>query len=232
MDDLGQLQAGRPAAQDDEAPRDLRHARRLAGAPDARELAQARDGGDDGVGAARDHDVLGRVTDAVDLHDARSGEAARPADEGDAAVGEPALLPGVGPLRDHVVAPRERRPHVHLRARPDVARALHGLAGAEQRLGRDARPVGALAPDQLALDHGDAQAALGQGGGAVLAGGAPAEHDDVVVGAHVGSSSPDCSLIMYSAYQEGQSSSRCPSALLVLAVGGLRAPQRARQVGD
>ena len=129
-------------------------------------------GGIDGVGAARDHDVLGRVAHGVDLDRARAGEPPRPPDEGDAPLREPALLPGVGPLRDHVVAPGECRLDVHLRARPDVARALHGLAGPEQRLGRDARPVGALAPDQLALDDGDPQAALGQGGRAVLAGGA------------------------------------------------------------
>src|SRR5215207_434065 len=61
VDDLGKLQAGRPTAQDDEAPGDLRHARGLASAPEPRELAQARHRGDDGVGAARDHDVLGRV---------------------------------------------------------------------------------------------------------------------------------------------------------------------------
>ncbi len=43
-----------------------------------------------------------------------------------------------------------------------VARALHRLARAQQRLGRDARPVGALTADQLALDDGDAQSAVGQ----------------------------------------------------------------------
>ena len=61
---------------------------------------------------------------------------------------------------------------------------MHRLARAQQRLGRDARPVGALAPDQLALDERDAQAALGEGGCAVLAGRAAPEDDDVVVAAH------------------------------------------------
>src|SRR5258707_8476987 len=44
---------------------------------------------------------------------------------------------------------------------------------------------------------------------AVLAGGAGADHDDVVV-AHVGSSSPACSRTMYSAYQSGQLTSNSP----------------------
>ena len=68
-----------------------------------------------------------------------------------------------------------------------LAGAVHGLARAQQRLRRDARPVGAFAADQLALDDGDAQPARGQRGGAVLAG-RPAAEDDHVVVAHVGSS--------------------------------------------
>ena len=58
------------------------------------------------------------------------------------------------------------------------------LARTQQRLGRDAGPVGALAADELALDDGDAQAALRERAGAVLARRAAAEHDHVVV-AHV-----------------------------------------------
>ena len=208
--DLAQLQAGRPAAQHDEAPRDLLHARRLPGAPHAGELAQAGDRRDERVGAARDDDVVGRVACAVDLDDARSGEAARAAHDGDPPVGQPALGAGVVPVGDHVVAPGERRGDVHLRRGLDVARALHRLAGAQERLGGDARPVGALAADELPLDDGDAQAALGERGGAVLAGGAAAQHDHVIVGAHVGSSVPACSATMYREYQSGQFSSACP----------------------
>ena len=58
--------------------------------------------------------------------------------------------------------------------------------GPQQRLGRDAREVGALAADQLALDDRDPQAALGQRARAVLAGRAAADHDHVVVIAHLG----------------------------------------------
>ncbi len=84
----------------------------------------------------------------------------------------------------------KRRLDVDLGGRRRVARAVDRLAGPQQRLGRDARPVRALAPDELALDDRDAQAALGQCTRAVFARRARAEHDHVVVAAHVGSSSP------------------------------------------
>ena len=75
---------------------------------------------------------------------------------------------------------------IDLCGRRRLARAMDRLAGPEQRLGRDARPVGALAADELALDDGDPQAALGECAGAVLAGRAGAEDDDVVVAVHRG----------------------------------------------
>ena len=73
---------------------------------------------------------------------------------------------------------------------PPLRRAPDGLTRSQQRLGRNARPVGALASDEFALDNRDAQAPFGQRAGAVLAGRAAAEHDDVVVaaGAVVGAS--------------------------------------------
>ena len=51
--DLRQLDADRPAAEDEQPARDGLHAGRLAVAPDAVELAQARDRRDDRVGAGR-----------------------------------------------------------------------------------------------------------------------------------------------------------------------------------
>ena len=114
----------------------------------------------------------------------RAGEPARASQQVDAVVGQPALLAGVGVVGDHEVTPGEGRLDVDLGARRRLARGMHRLAGAQQRLGRDACPVGALAPDQLALDERDPQAALGQLAGAVLARRAAAEDDDVVVGAH------------------------------------------------
>ena len=131
-------------------------------------------------------------------------------------------LARVGVVRDHEVAPGERRLDVDLRVRRRLVRRVHGLARTQQRLRRDARPVRALAADELALDERDAQAALGERAGAVLARRAAADHDHVVV-AHCGSSSPDCSVTMYSAYQSGQFASASPGARLVLAVRGRRA---------
>src|SRR5204863_4168709 len=112
------------------------------------------------------------------------GEPAAAAQQRDPLAGEPALLPGVGVLGDHEVAPGEHGPDVDLRRGRRVARALHRLARPQHALRRDARPVRALAPDQLALDDGDAQPAGGERAGAVLPGGAGAQYDDVAVGAH------------------------------------------------
>src|SRR5262249_17676021 len=58
------------------------------------------------------------------------------------------------------------------------------LAGAKQRLRGNAGVVGALAGDQLALDHRDLQPALREVPGAVLARRSGPDHDHVVVGAH------------------------------------------------
>src|SRR4051812_17592525 len=87
---------------------------------------------------------------------------------------------------------------------------MHRLARSQQCLRRDACPVRALAPHELALHHGHAQAALGQSTRAVLTRRSAAEHDDVVLAVHVGSSSPARSRTMYSAYQSGQSGSASP----------------------
>ena len=179
--DLRHLDARRAAAQHEQAARDGLHARRLAGAPHALELTQSRDRGHDRIRAGRHDDVLRGVPDAVDLDHAGAGQPARAAQQVDAPLRQPALLAGVGVVRDHEVPPGQRGLDVDLGARPGVARALHRLARAQQGLGRDARPVGALAADQLSLDDGDAQSARRQRRGAVLAGGAAAEDDHVVV---------------------------------------------------
>src|SRR6266487_332434 len=121
---------------------------------------------------------------AIDLDHAGPGELASPPQQVNTVARQPALLPGVGVVRDHEVTPGQRRRGVDLRGGRRVARAVYSLAGAQQRLGRDARPVGALAPDQIALDQRDAQAAVGQLAGAMLARRA-ATHDDDVVVAHV-----------------------------------------------
>jgi hypothetical protein len=99
------------------------------------------------------------------------------------------------PVRRHVVAPRERGRGVKL--------AGHGLSGAggaprggqhvaraDERLGRHAAPVGALPADQLPLDQGDAQPAVGQPPGSVLAGRPGPDHDHVEGLRHLRPSSP------------------------------------------
>ena len=120
---LRHLDADRPAAEHEQPPRDGLHAGRLAVGPDALELAQARDRRHDRVGAGRDDDVLGGVAHAVDLDDADPGEPAAAAQQVDAAAREPALLARVGVVRDHEVAPGERRLDVDLRARRRLVRA-------------------------------------------------------------------------------------------------------------
>src|SRR5262249_49891383 len=104
---------------------------RLAAGPDALELTEARDGRDHGLGAVREHDVVGGVPGAVDLDRTGAGEPAAAAQEVDAVVREPALLPGVGVVRDHEIAPREHGLHVDLGGRGRLARGLNGLAGAQ-----------------------------------------------------------------------------------------------------
>ena len=115
---LRHLDADRPAAEHEQPARDGLHAGHLAVGPDAVELAQARHRRDDRVGAGRHDDVLGGVADAVDLDHARPGQPAAAAQQVDAVLGEPALLAGVGVVRDHVVAPGERRRDVDLARSP------------------------------------------------------------------------------------------------------------------
>ena len=125
--------------------------------------------------------MLRGVAYAVDLDDARPGESAAASQQVDPRAGQPVLLAGVGVVGDHEVAPGERRGDIDLRIGRRVARGVDGLARAQQRLGRDAGPVGALAADELALGERDVQSRGGQRGGGVLAGRAAADDDDVVV---------------------------------------------------
>ena len=76
---LRHLDADGTAAEDEQPARHRLHAGHLAVRPDALELAQARDGRHDRVGARGQDDVLGRVPNAVDLDDADTGEPPAPA---------------------------------------------------------------------------------------------------------------------------------------------------------
>ena len=121
---------------------------------------EARDGRHDRIGTIRQHDVLGGVAHTVDLDHARPSEAG-PCRAAGRCPPPPASAPG----RRRVIRDHEVR-HLHglgvdLGVRRGVARGMHRLAGAQQGLGRDARPV-ELAPDQLALDDRGAQSTLGQ----------------------------------------------------------------------
>ena len=82
---------------------------------------------------------------------------------------EPALLAGIGVVGNHEVAPGERRVNVEFRFHQRVTSGVDGLAGAKQRLRRNASPVRALAADEFALNNGDAQATFGERTRAVFA---------------------------------------------------------------
>src|SRR5271165_1100093 len=176
------------------------------------------------------------MADAPDFDRAGPGQPARAAQQVDAPARQPALLAGIGIVRHHEVPPGQRGCHVDLRARADVARALHRLARAQQRLRRNTRPVRAFPADQLPLHDGDTQPARSQRRGTMLPRRPAAEDnhvivparahrflrrslvrpgtsrpdDDHVVVAYVGSSVPACSATMYLAYQSGQFASASP----------------------
>jgi hypothetical protein len=95
----------------------------------------------DRIRAGRHDDVLGGVGRTAELYHAWPGEPAAAAQQVDARAGREALLPGVGVIGDHEVTPRQRRLDVAFRGGRGLARAIHRLAGAQQRLGRNARPV-------------------------------------------------------------------------------------------
>ena len=186
-DGLGHLDADRPAAEDEQAARDLLHPGRLAVGPQAVELAQAGDRREHRIRAGGQHDMLGGVARPVDLDDAGPGEPTGAAQDVDALTLRPALRTGVVVAADHEVAPGQRRGDIdraghRLGGAGRLARRPQRLTGTEQGLGRDARPVVALAAQPLALDDGHPQAAAGERGRAVLARRPRAHHDDVVVG--------------------------------------------------
>jgi hypothetical protein len=130
---LGHLHADRPTAEHEQATRDGLHARHLAVRPDAIELAESRDGRHDRIGAIRQDDVFGGVAHAVDLDHARPGEPTAAAQQRDPRTRQPALLAGIGVVRDHEVTPGKRRLDVDLRARRRLAGGVYRLPGPQQR---------------------------------------------------------------------------------------------------
>jgi hypothetical protein len=126
------------------------------------------------------------VLGVADRHAARAGDPRRTAQQLDSLALEPGGLARVLVVGDHEVAPLEGGRRVE-RSGHGLARAgrlaggLDGLARAQQRLRRDAGVVVAFAADQIALHDRDPQAAVGQVSGAVLAGRARPDHDDVEI---------------------------------------------------
>ena len=92
---LRHLYADRPASEHEQTTRDSLHAGHFAVGPDSFEAAQARYGWDDRFRPCRDHYVLGRIANAVDIDHARSGQSPTTAKEINAMIGEPALLSDV-----------------------------------------------------------------------------------------------------------------------------------------
>ena len=186
--DLRDLDPHRPTAEHEQVARDLRHAGGLPAAPNARELSQPVYRRHERVGAVRQHDMPRVMTYTIDLDRAGAAEPPTAAQQIDALALQPGLLAGVRVVGDHEVSPCEHRLHVDLRGPRGVPSGMRGLAGTQERLRRDARPVRALAAHQLSLDDGDPQAAIGQRARAMLTRRAAAHHDHVVVGGHIGSS--------------------------------------------
>ncbi|HEV7943382.1 MAG TPA: hypothetical protein VGP17_11340 [Solirubrobacteraceae bacterium] len=125
---LGHLHADRPATEDQQTARNGLHGGHLAVAPNAIELAQARHGRHDRIGAVGQDDVVCGVAHTVDLDDPRAGEPPAAAQQLDAAIGKEALLTGVGVVGDHEVTPGKRRLHIHFRGCGGIARPVDRLA--------------------------------------------------------------------------------------------------------
>ncbi len=166
---LGHLHADRPAAEDEQSAGHRLHRGGLAVGPHAVELAQPGNRRDDRVGAVREHDMVGGVAYAVDLHGPDAGEPTAAAEQGDVVVGQPLLLAGIGVVGDHEVPPRQRPLDVDLGRRERLAGAVDRFPGTQQCLGRDARVVGALAADEFTLHDGHPESTGGERTGAVLA---------------------------------------------------------------
>src|SRR6266511_2685542 len=188
-DRLGELDSNGPPAQHEQPPRRLFETRGFAACPQSVELVESRDRRDRRVRSGGDDDVLRLVGLAGDLDPARARNPARAPDQVDPGALEPVRLSRVVVVGDLEVAPAERLADVELAASRlagpgRLAGVGERLAGAQQGLRGDARPVRALAADQLAFHNRDAQPALGQPGRAVLTGRAGSDDDHVVGLAH------------------------------------------------
>ena len=148
------------------------------------DLGEAVDGRDHRARPGGEHDRTPRDEHGVvvDGDPALSVQARLPAVQGDAAAVQPLHLGRVVEVVDDLVATVEHRLHGEGADRDSGNPLILGeqLAGSQQRLGGHARPVGALATDQLALDQRGVKALPRRGAAGDLAGGPRADHDDVV----------------------------------------------------
>ena len=172
MQELGELDPHRPAAQHDRALGQLGERRGLAVGPEP-DLVQPWDRGDVGSRSGREDDARRAQPFTAHLHHLLGDDPALAAVDVDPLLAILGDLLGVVEAADHVVAVGDQllpAPLGNARAR----RALglrEDLGGPQQGLGGDARPVRALAADQLALDQRRAQPQTGQARGDDLAGG-------------------------------------------------------------
>jgi 6-phosphogluconate dehydrogenase len=191
---LGQLAPDRAAAEHDEAAGHLVGPGRPPVVPGPG-LGQAGHGRD-GRGAAhgQHHRPPGgqgppAAVGQLDGHGPLPGQPAGAPDQLDPFLLDPVQRPGVVPAGGHVVALGEGGGGVQAagdglgRPRDPPGRGQH-VAGPDQGLGGDAGPVGALAPDQLPLDQGHFQVAVGAAPGGHLPGRAGADHDHIELVCH------------------------------------------------
>ena len=97
---LGELDAGRPTSEHEQSSRHGLHPGGLVRAPDALELSEAGNRRYERIGAVGEDDVLGCVTNAVDLDGSGPGEAAAAAQQRDPPVSQPLRSRGIGVVGD------------------------------------------------------------------------------------------------------------------------------------
>jgi hypothetical protein len=152
--ELAEFDADRAAADQQHAAGDVSHAGGLPVRPH-RHPVQAVDVRPYRHGPGGDHDVIGLEEFPARLDLAGTGDPGGALDHGGALFLVAADLGGVIEMADHVVVVvPQLRPVQRGGGHPrGPGRLRPRLRGAQQRLGRDARPVSALAADQLPLDH-------------------------------------------------------------------------------
>jgi len=154
--ELGELDADRAAADQQHPGGDVADVGGFPAGPH-RHLVQALDGRADRLGSGGDHHVLCFQLLPGCLDPAGPGEPGGALDDRGAGLLVVLDLGGVIEVPDHVVVViAQNRPVEDGGSHPGGPAGLGPrLRAAQQRLGRDARPVGAFAADQLPLDERD-----------------------------------------------------------------------------